>query len=104
MSSSPLPAGFALHDKVTFITGANAGIGRGIAERLAEHGSQLVLFDRDQSVMAAAEQLQQGTRRALGVVGDVSHTPDVKAAALEWGKYGITAIQFHRYRRLNPFT
>jgi NAD(P)-dependent dehydrogenase (short-subunit alcohol dehydrogenase family) len=80
MSASPLPAGIVLHDKVTFITCGNAGIGRAIAERFAEHGAQLVLFDRDEKVVETAEELRKDGRRARGVAGDVSHAPDVKQA------------------------
>lgn len=47
------------------VTGAAAGIGRAIAERLAAEGFSLVLADLDPKVEAVAEQLQ-----ALAVVGD----------------------------------
>ena len=93
MSPSPLPAGITLQDKVAFITGGNAGIGRAIAERFAEHGAQLILFDHDQKVVGTAEQLQKDGHRALGVVGDVSRAPDVKqavaAATAEFGRIDI---------------
>jgi NAD(P)-dependent dehydrogenase (short-subunit alcohol dehydrogenase family) len=93
MSPSPLPAGISLQDKVAFITGGNAGIGRAIAEGFAEHGARLVLFDRDQSVAGRAGHLQKDGYRTLGVVGDVSHAPDVKqavaAATAEFGRIDI---------------
>jgi NAD(P)-dependent dehydrogenase (short-subunit alcohol dehydrogenase family) len=89
MKPSPLPAGISLQDKVTFITGGNAGIGRAIAERFAGHGAHVVLFDRDQAVVASVQEIQKDGRRALGVAGDVSQTSDVKravaAATAEFG-------------------
>ncbi len=36
-----------LQDKVVIVTGAGSGLGRGMAERLAEEGSHVVVFDID---------------------------------------------------------
>ncbi|MBV8820876.1 MAG: D-threitol dehydrogenase [Acidobacteriaceae bacterium] len=90
---SPLPAGIVLDGKIAFVTGANAGIGRTIAERFAQHGAHLVLFDRDQKVVSVAGELQKGNGRALGLTGDVSRTEDVRgavaAAVSEFGRIDI---------------
>ena len=47
----------SLHGKVSIVTGASRGIGRGIALRLAAEGSSVVLCARDQQLLdeAAAE-------------------------------------------------
>jgi NAD(P)-dependent dehydrogenase (short-subunit alcohol dehydrogenase family) len=37
---------FDLADKVAVITGSSKGIGRAIAERLAEHGAKVVISSR----------------------------------------------------------
>jgi len=41
----------SLHGKVSIVTGANRGIGRGIALRLAAEGSSVVLCARDQKLL-----------------------------------------------------
>lgn len=80
MQTFPLPIGISLREKVAFVTGAGSGIGRAIAERFAEHGAHLLLFDRDPNVAATAEQLQAGPQKAVGVVGDVTRKNDVERA------------------------
>ena len=51
-----------IRDKVVFLSGATGGLGRSMAERLAEEGAHLVLTDLDeQACQAMAEELA-GTR------------------------------------------
>ena len=72
--------------RVALITGAGRGIGRAIAERLAEDGLDIIVADIDNArdniddVVAAVE--ARG-RRAVGVTGDVSDPEDVARIVAE---------------------
>lgn len=68
---------FSLEGKVALITGGATGIGRSIAELLADRGAKLVLFDRDPAVVDVASSLGNSN---LGLRGDVSIESDVIAA------------------------
>ncbi len=62
--------------KTAVITGAASGIGRSAAQRCAEAGMKLVLFDRDEAALAAlAATLGPDVRY---MAGDVSSLPDVE--------------------------
>ena len=66
---------------VAVVTGAAKGIGRAIAERLAEEGARLALGDIDAGALArAAESITAKGGEAIAVVGDV--TEEAPAAAL----------------------
>src|SRR5215467_233882 len=52
---------FLLKDKVAFVTGGGSGIGRGMAERFAEHGSKVVLAGRNAEKLDAAAAAIQGS-------------------------------------------
>ncbi|MBS7662956.1 1,6-dihydroxycyclohexa-2,4-diene-1-carboxylate dehydrogenase [Pseudomonas lalucatii] len=72
-------------DKVAVITGAAQGIGRRVAERMAEEGARLVLVDRSALVHELAQQLQ-GVGPLLCLTADLEQVADcqrVMAAALE---------------------
>jgi len=69
-----------MENKVVAVTGAAAGIGRGIADRFAAEGAAVVLADRDDSVHQTAEEIAKtsGTP-TLGVTCDVTSEADVAA-------------------------
>lgn len=67
-------------DKVVVVTGAAAGIGRGIAERFAGEGASIVLIDRSPQVHDTAAEIAADGVDALGLVADVTSKEDVDAA------------------------
>ena len=84
----------SLHGKVAIVTGSAQGIGRAIAESLAQAGADIVVADLDPSrskdTVAAVEQLG---RKALNVKVNVADAHDTKAMVdqvlKEWGKVDI---------------
>ena len=73
-------ASFDLNGKVALVTGAGRGIGRALAEGLANAGADVVLAARTEAeVKAAAEEIKAATgRKALGVVCDVTSSSSVQ--------------------------
>lgn len=65
------------HDKVVVVTGAAAGIGRGIAERFAGEGASVALVDRSPAVNATADSIAAGGVDALAVTADVTSPDEV---------------------------
>ncbi|SDN50717.1 NAD(P)-dependent dehydrogenase, short-chain alcohol dehydrogenase family [Paenibacillus sp. yr247] len=65
---------FDLSGKVAIVTGAGRGIGRAIAEGLAQAGANVVLIARTETeVVEAANQIHQATgRRTLGISCDIN--------------------------------
>lgn len=84
----------ALAGKVAVVTGAAQGIGRAIAEALAEDGADIVVADLDPGrSQETVNAIQKLGRRALTVKVNVAEWNDVKAMAeqviREWGKIDI---------------
>lgn len=70
-----------LSGRRALVTGGNRGIGRTIAERLADAGADVAVFARSgESVAEAARALSQRGVRGLALVGDVGSDADVERA------------------------
>ncbi|HEU4500524.1 MAG TPA: SDR family NAD(P)-dependent oxidoreductase, partial [Nitrospira sp.] len=84
----------SLQGRVAIVTGAAQGIGRAIAETLAEAGADVVVADldpvRSQDAVAAIEKIG---RKALNVKVNVADSNDTKTMAdhvlKQWGKIDI---------------
>jgi NAD(P)-dependent dehydrogenase (short-subunit alcohol dehydrogenase family) len=80
-----------LNGKIAVITGAGAGIGRGIATRFAREGAAMALLDKDiDGLKETLQQIEnQGGADCLLLEGDVSVSDDVQnvveQAAQKWG-------------------
>jgi NAD(P)-dependent dehydrogenase (short-subunit alcohol dehydrogenase family) len=68
--------------KTAVVTGAASGIGLAIAERLAQDGAQVALFDLDgEGAEAAAAKIRSAGGRALGLAVDVADRALIENAA-----------------------
>jgi gluconate 5-dehydrogenase len=81
---------FRLDGRTAFITGGSRGLGRAMAQALAEAGANLILVGREMDALAAAKAELEATGRAVSVVpGDVGTPAGAGAAcdaALELGQ------------------
>jgi NAD(P)-dependent dehydrogenase (short-subunit alcohol dehydrogenase family) len=77
-----MPAEFDISGKVAFITGAGRGIGKGVAQVLAEAGADIALNALTPRYVegVAAELAKSSGRRVVPVVADVTRPEPVKAA------------------------
>lgn len=69
----------ALEGRTALVTGAARGIGRVIAEVLAEAGARVALADRDAAVTGTAEELQSRGHPVAAVRFDVASPEEVRA-------------------------
>jgi NAD(P)-dependent dehydrogenase (short-subunit alcohol dehydrogenase family) len=74
---------FRLDGRTALITGGSRGLGRAMAQALAEAGADLILVGRDGESLAAASRELSATGRSVdSIVGDVG-TPDGAASACD---------------------
>jgi len=79
-----------LLDRVAFVTGAGAGIGRAIACRFAEEGADIAAVDIDGPAAEETAALVRAVgRRAEAIRADVANIHDVESAAQQaWTAFG----------------
>ena len=87
---------FDLDGQVAVITGSSRGIGRAIAERLAQHGARVVISSRKEAAcaeVAAAINAQYGAGRAMVVPASISSKADLQHLVAEtmgqWGRIDV---------------
>src|SRR5947207_7442153 len=83
--------------KVSVVTGAASGVGRGLAEKSAALGMKVVLADVEESVLKQAEaELQASGAQVLAVRTDVSQADEVEALAkITFETYGAVHLLFN---------
>ncbi|MFC0283997.1 SDR family oxidoreductase [Camelimonas abortus] len=97
---------FDLTGKVAVITGSSRGIGRAIAERMAEHGAKVVISSRKAGPCEEVAKLingRHGEERAISVPANISEKADlqrlVDATNAKWGRIDIVVCN----AASNPF-
>ena len=87
---------FSLAGKVAVITGSSKGIGKAVAERMAEQGAKVVISSRKQvpcDEVAAALNARYGAGTAIAVAANISSKEQLKnlvdEAMRHWGKVDV---------------
>jgi 3-oxoacyl-[acyl-carrier protein] reductase len=84
-----------LKDKITVITGASSGIGRGITEAFAREGADIVVnyLKSKDSAESLVEEIKRSGRRAIAVQADLANEDDIdrliKKAVDEFGRIDV---------------
>lgn len=87
-------APFSLEDQVALVTGAGAGIGKGISEVFARHGAAVVVTDlKAETAKAVADGIVAAGGRAIGLACNVTREEErvaaIEAALKAFGKLTI---------------
>jgi len=95
-----------LNNKITLVTGAGSGFGRGIAARFAEEGANIVVADiNEEAAKMVAGEIGDS---AIAVVADVSKNSDVEAmiqqTVAQWGRLDILVNNAGTTHRNKPMT
>lgn len=85
------------HSGKTFvITGAARGLGKGIAERAAAAGANLMLVDLDETVRQTAQTLAEQGAHASAVVADITRADEVRGIfETAETEYGTVDVSIH---------